>query len=151
MNGSDCSDESESDDEDDLDAEERADLAHGYEPPHPPVAASEDAPMPEPNTDNIPVPAHEIRMAAEDRFHHKPIVVRYPGSTAGKPISTTRNLTSEKAYGSTLKDCPSSNLYAPFTLKMDWEVAKWAKLRGAGSTAFSDLLNIEGVCTNWPS
>ncbi|KAJ7602632.1 hypothetical protein B0H17DRAFT_1342294 [Mycena rosella] len=28
---------------------------------------------------------------------------------------------------------------------MDWEVARWAKLRGAGSTAFSDLLNVEGV------
>ncbi|KAJ7933521.1 hypothetical protein B0H13DRAFT_1856028 [Mycena leptocephala] len=133
MSGSDRSDESESDDEDDLDVEERADLA-----------ASEDAPMPEPDTDNIP-PAREIRMAAEDRFHHKPIVVKYPGNTAGKPISTTRNPTSEKAYESPLKDCTSSNPYAPLTSKMDWEVAKWAKLRGAGSTAFSDLLNIEGI------
>jgi hypothetical protein len=143
MSGSD-----ESDEEDDIDAEERADLTHGYEPPRPPVAASEDAPMPEPGTDNIPAPAREIRKAAEDRFHHKPIVVKYPGNLAGKPISTTRNPTSEKAYESALKDGTSSNPYAPFTSKMDWEVAKWAKLRGAGSTAFSDLLNIEGVCTN---
>ncbi|KAG2053153.1 hypothetical protein BDR06DRAFT_914253 [Suillus hirtellus] len=29
---------------------------------------------------------------------------------------------------------------------MDWEVAQWAKLRGPGSTAFTDLLMIEGVC-----
>ena len=28
---------------------------------------------------------------------------------------------------------------------MDWEIAKWAKLPGAGSTAFPDLLAIEGV------
>ncbi|KAJ3797272.1 hypothetical protein GGU11DRAFT_816582 [Lentinula aff. detonsa] len=28
---------------------------------------------------------------------------------------------------------------------MDWELAHWAKLRGAGSTAFSDLLAIDGV------
>ncbi|KAJ7789675.1 hypothetical protein B0H14DRAFT_3502730 [Mycena olivaceomarginata] len=28
---------------------------------------------------------------------------------------------------------------------MDWEVARWAKLRGSGSTAFTDLLHIEGV------
>ncbi|KAJ7796041.1 hypothetical protein B0H13DRAFT_2392831 [Mycena leptocephala] len=141
------SDRSESDDEDDedLDAEERADLAQGYEPPRPPVAASEDAPMPEPDTDNIPAPTREIRMATEDRFNHKPIVVKYHGNTARKPISTTRSPTSEKAYESTLKDCTSSNPYAPFTSKIDWEVAKWAKLRGAGSTAFSDLLNIEGV------
>ncbi|KAI0827979.1 hypothetical protein BC628DRAFT_1303926, partial [Trametes gibbosa] len=37
------------------------------------------------------------------------------------------------------------NLYAPFTSKMDWEVARWAKLRGAGSTSFNDLTKIEGV------
>ncbi|KAJ7834648.1 hypothetical protein B0H14DRAFT_3461949 [Mycena olivaceomarginata] len=135
MSGSD-----ESNEEDDLDAEERADLTHGYEPPRPLVAASEDAPMPEPGTDNIPAPAREIRKAAEDRFHHKPIVVKYPGNMAGKPISTTRDPTSEKAYESALKDGTSSNPYAPFTSKMDWEVAKWAKLRGACSTAFSDLM-----------
>ncbi|KAH7872867.1 uncharacterized protein C8R40DRAFT_1150820 [Lentinula edodes] len=28
---------------------------------------------------------------------------------------------------------------------MDWEVAKWAKTRGTGSTAFSDLLAVDGV------
>ena len=28
---------------------------------------------------------------------------------------------------------------------MDWEIAKLAKLWGTGSTAFSDLLAIEGV------
>ncbi|KAJ6554870.1 hypothetical protein B0H19DRAFT_1072211 [Mycena capillaripes] len=28
---------------------------------------------------------------------------------------------------------------------MDWEVARWVKLRGSGSTAFTDLLKIEGV------
>ncbi|PPQ81967.1 hypothetical protein CVT26_004198 [Gymnopilus dilepis] len=28
----------------------------------------------------------------------------------------------------------------------DWKVAQWAKLRGVGSTAFSDLLAIDGVC-----
>ncbi|KAG1810188.1 uncharacterized protein HD556DRAFT_1428325 [Suillus plorans] len=40
---------------------------------------------------------------------------------------------------------PPENLYHPFTSKMDWEVARWAKLRGVSSTAFSDLLAIEGV------
>ncbi|THU75106.1 hypothetical protein K435DRAFT_591247, partial [Dendrothele bispora CBS 962.96] len=35
--------------------------------------------------------------------------------------------------------------WAPFNSRMDWEVARWAKLRGTGSTAFSDLLDIEGV------
>lgn len=38
-----------------------------------------------------------------------------------------------------------SNMWAPFASEVDWKIAKWAKLRGAGSTAFSDLLAIDGV------
>ncbi|THU82094.1 hypothetical protein K435DRAFT_831729 [Dendrothele bispora CBS 962.96] len=37
------------------------------------------------------------------------------------------------------------NKWAPFTSRMEWEVAKWAKMRGTGSTAFDDLLAIQGV------
>ncbi|KAG2365018.1 hypothetical protein BDR07DRAFT_1470591 [Suillus spraguei] len=39
----------------------------------------------------------------------------------------------------------SENPYSPFSSRMDWEIAQWAKLRGPSSTAFSDLLSIEGV------
>ncbi|KAJ7862154.1 hypothetical protein B0H14DRAFT_2349685, partial [Mycena olivaceomarginata] len=35
--------------------------------------------------------------------------------------------------------------WAPFSSQVDWEVAKWAKLRGSTSTTFTDLLAIEGV------
>ncbi|KAJ3806989.1 hypothetical protein F5876DRAFT_90804 [Lentinula aff. lateritia] len=38
-----------------------------------------------------------------------------------------------------------SNTWAPFASRTDWEVAHWAKMRGSGSTAFSDLLVIDGV------
>ncbi|PPQ76921.1 hypothetical protein CVT26_001382 [Gymnopilus dilepis] len=38
-----------------------------------------------------------------------------------------------------------NNPYAPFQSRLDWEIAKWAKLRGPGSTAFTDLLAIEGI------
>jgi hypothetical protein len=44
-----------------------------------------------------------------------------------------------------------ANPWAPFSSRIDWEIAKWAKLRGAGSTAFSDLLAIEGVRTSFNS
>ncbi|KAJ7451993.1 hypothetical protein FB451DRAFT_1524612 [Mycena latifolia] len=145
LSDSDESDQGNEQDASDLDAEE-ADLGPGYEPSRPPA---QDAPMPtfdiEEDTPASTVPAREARKAAEDRFHHKPIVEKYPGGLAGKPISTRRDQTSEKAYESSLKDSAVSNPYAPFTSKMDWEVARWAKTRGAGSTAFSDLLNIEGV------
>ncbi|KAJ3562007.1 hypothetical protein NP233_g9840 [Leucocoprinus birnbaumii] len=40
---------------------------------------------------------------------------------------------------------PGGNPFHPFKSKVDWEMARWAKLRGPGSTAFSELLAIEGV------
>ncbi|KAH7877289.1 uncharacterized protein C8R40DRAFT_1040909 [Lentinula edodes] len=39
-----------------------------------------------------------------------------------------------------------SNCWAPFTSRIDWEIARWAKIRGPSSTAFSELLEIKGVC-----
>jgi hypothetical protein len=35
--------------------------------------------------------------------------------------------------------------WAPFSSRLEWEVACWAKLRGPGSTALSELLQINGV------
>ncbi|KAJ3818442.1 hypothetical protein F5880DRAFT_1491390 [Lentinula raphanica] len=37
------------------------------------------------------------------------------------------------------------NVWSPFISRIDWEVARWAKLRGTGSTAFTELLAIKGV------
>lgn len=38
------------------------------------------------------------------------------------------------------------NKWAPFSTSMEWEIARWAKLRGPSSTALSELLKIDGVC-----
>ncbi|KAH7917158.1 hypothetical protein BV22DRAFT_1026893, partial [Leucogyrophana mollusca] len=35
--------------------------------------------------------------------------------------------------------------WAPFSSQTDWDIARWAKLRGPSSTAFSELLAIPGV------
>ncbi|KAJ7108928.1 hypothetical protein C8R43DRAFT_1091820 [Mycena crocata] len=132
-----------------LDAQDCADLGQGYEPSRP-TARDEDLPMPGPDshsptpTPTLPAPTRETRKAAEDRFHHKPVIEKF-GGLAGKPIPESQKQTSEKAYGTALKGGTTSNPYAPFTSKMDWEIARWAKLRGTGSTAFTDLLNVEGV------
>ncbi|KAF7366470.1 hypothetical protein MSAN_00904000 [Mycena sanguinolenta] len=88
-------------------------------------------------------PARERRKIAEDRFHKAPVVVKYPSDRAGEEISDQHSLSSEQRYSNALGK--SSNIYTPFTSKMDWEFARWAKLRGSGSTAFTDLLKIEGV------
>jgi hypothetical protein len=40
---------------------------------------------------------------------------------------------------------PPSNPYSPFSSQTDWELAKWAKLRGPGSTAFTELMGVTNV------
>ena len=40
----------------------------------------------------------------------------------------------------------SDNIYAPFASDIDWDVAKWVKLRGPSSTAATELLEIPEVC-----
>ncbi|THU75130.1 hypothetical protein K435DRAFT_707628, partial [Dendrothele bispora CBS 962.96] len=40
--------------------------------------------------------------------------------------------------------------WAPFTSEIDWRVAKWAKMRGASSSAFTELLAIDGVSCGSP-
>ena len=37
------------------------------------------------------------------------------------------------------------SLWAPFQSRLDWDVARWAKLSGQTSTAMSELLAIPGV------
>ncbi|KAJ6599450.1 hypothetical protein B0H10DRAFT_1959125 [Mycena sp. CBHHK59/15] len=37
------------------------------------------------------------------------------------------------------------NIWAPFASKLEWELARLAKLRGPGSTAFTDLLKITSI------
>ena len=78
----------------------------------------------------------------------KPVVVQhfkdqFQDSKAGEPIrihAQSRSKTHQS--GSVDSD---TNPYAPFVDRINWEIAKWAKLRGPSSTAFSELLNINGV------
>jgi hypothetical protein len=83
----------------------------------------------------------EIQERAQGQ--HGCVIVPYPESRAGQPISN--NHTANVAYGAHLSNADEENTYHPFASKMDWEVARWAKLRGLSSTALSDLLAIEGV------
>ena len=63
---------------------------------------------------------------------------QYPDSGAGKPMSDSEP---HHIYSATASD----NAYSPFKDRMNWEIARWAKLRGPGSTACSELLSIPGV------
>lgn len=55
----------------------------------------------------------------------------------------SRGQTADDRYSNALRS--NINPWAPFTSEIDWKVTRWAKLRGPGSTAFSELLAIVGV------
>ena len=69
---------------------------------------------------------------------------KHPSAQAGQPL--TRQESRDDVYGATLGG--GDNPWAPLNSKKDWEISRWAKLRGAGSTAFSELLAVNGVHFN---
>jgi hypothetical protein len=78
----------------------------------------------------------------------EPVKVLFPGRRAGEVVS--EGIPTMKEYENNLGG-PTSNLYAPFNSEIDWELAKWARLRGPSATSFTELLQINGVCHSWHS
>ncbi|KAG2085840.1 hypothetical protein BD769DRAFT_1374013 [Suillus cothurnatus] len=70
-------------------------------------------------------------------------IVPYPDSQAGKLITRAEVQDANTTYGFSIGN--AENPYSPFSSRMDWEIAQWAKLCGPSSTAFSDLLSIRGI------
>ncbi|KAJ7136421.1 hypothetical protein C8R43DRAFT_1089450 [Mycena crocata] len=93
----------------DNEAAAQAQFAEGWEPPRAPTAPQGDAEM--------------RRTIAEDGFHQKPVVVKFPGGRAGEAISEKRAASREEQYSSVLGK--SNNPYAPFASKMDWDIARF--------------------------
>jgi hypothetical protein len=88
--------------------------------------------------------SQEARLAAEDAFRKHPVIEKYPDRRAGAPVSHDRMASRNESYAKSVNN-NVHNPWAPFSSQTDWEVAQWAKLRGPGSTAMSDLLKIDGV------
>jgi hypothetical protein len=90
-------------------------------------------------------PDPSSRSTAHDALRQPPHIQHfndiYLRARAGTCIGSVPNR--NDSYQSRLRD--DKNLWAPFSSQIDWEIARWAKLRGPSSTAFSDLLAIEGV------
>ncbi|TFK58396.1 hypothetical protein BDN72DRAFT_906777 [Pluteus cervinus] len=70
------------------------------------------------------------------------VVDKYPDDAAGKPVPAPPGSGSANAGNDR-----ENNPWAPFKNQVEWEIARWAKLRGPTSTAFSELLNIVGQGT----
>ncbi|KAG2148846.1 hypothetical protein DEU56DRAFT_909161 [Suillus clintonianus] len=82
---------------------------------------------------------------AHAQGQHGCVVVAYPDPRAGRIINQANCRAANVEYGAHLSNAERDNVYHPFASKMDWEVARWAKLRGLSSTSLSDLLAIQGV------
>ncbi|KAF8816261.1 hypothetical protein BYT27DRAFT_7221500 [Phlegmacium glaucopus] len=89
----------------------------------------------EPPRDGAPH-GYGVKPAVRIRYNDK-----HPSAWAGQPL--THEESRDLGYGAALGG--GDNPCAPFNSKKDWEIARWAKLRGVGTTAFSDLLAIDGA------
>ena len=85
-----------------------------------------------------------ISIESHNHLETPPVYVKKFGGQAGQPIHTSDN-GGYSNYVEQLETGNQENIWAPFASRMEWEVAQWAKLRGPGSTSFSELLEIEGV------
>jgi hypothetical protein len=73
------------------------------------------------------------------------IVEHFPFGEPGAPVPG-------RAQGPTAFDSQQARFtdspWAPFRSQLDWDIARWAKLRGPTSTALSELLAVQGVCAS---
>ncbi|KAG2078736.1 hypothetical protein BDR04DRAFT_1124421 [Suillus decipiens] len=98
---------------------------------------------------------------AELPLHQDPYIVTFPLRSAGAVIESNPGSDSDNSksdldesmmatgkhgYHAYCDKLGNKSIWAPFTSRIDYKVAHWAKLRGQGSTAFSELLDIDGVC-----
>jgi len=72
-----------------------------------------------------------------------PFVEHFLSTLAGAPISNM----SQSVLG--LQDgLHTENIWYPFQSKRNWEFVQWSKNQGPGSTAVTELLVINGVCSS---
>ena len=83
----------------------------------------------------------ELDFTEHDTEAHE--IEHFPGMKAGAPIATPT--THKPTYTKYQEKLNGDSVYAPFASKLDWEVARWAKLRGPSSSSLDELFQIEGV------
>lgn len=88
-----------------------------------------------------------LRGGAEIQLQKKPFIVKFTKGKAGAVYSQD-GIDLNTEYMTSLG--VSDNPYWPFKSKMEWEIASWAKTRGPSSTAFTELMKIEGVSSHCP-
>ena len=136
------SDDNDNDNNNDEIATHIAQYENGLEPPHctrPPSKMADPAALDQemgskheiPTADNDMLWNTSCREAKLD-LENCPFVTPYPGGMAGA-VHSKANMGENQKYEHQMGEESQENLYAPFTLKLDWEVAKCAKMRGLHS------------------
>ncbi|KAG7094449.1 hypothetical protein E1B28_008045 [Marasmius oreades] len=83
------------------------------------------------------------RQAIDERLRKEIFVEKFPSTLARAAVHQRCN--GDTYYGANVAGS-TENPYAPCTSKLEWEFVRWAKLRGPGATALTELLQIEGFC-----
>ena len=115
------------------------------EPPRPPVNVMinpnhmEDLPQTQ-----TPQRAFRLRGGYEQPLTNEPFVVKFPGRAGSHTVVNNADLDADTDQDHASVD-GRDNIFAPFLSEREWEIARWAKLRGPGSTAFTELMSIGGV------
>ena len=102
----------------------------------------EDDPEDDPENEEVPQ-ALGGRQAVEDALRRHVYVESFPIQSAGTRVRTQEQNT-HTTYGQNVQNS-TNNPYAPFTTRINWEFAKWAKLDGPGANSLNKLLAIPGV------
>jgi hypothetical protein len=76
------------------------------------------------------------------------VIDKFPFGSPGMPIpGMLQGSSAYKTLQSTHVDADTS--WAPFSSQLDWEIARWAKMRSQSSTAVTELLAIPEVCSSY--
>ncbi|KAH9020914.1 hypothetical protein EDB84DRAFT_1441645 [Lactarius hengduanensis] len=134
----------EEEDEDEDEDEEGALLAedeYRLEPPRPLAPQAVETRANPNQKEDLPPESSAFRLRGgyEQPLKNDPFVDKFPGiAGCSHTVNDNADMDAAPALG-------TNNPFAPFSSKMEWEIARWAKLRGPGSTAFNELMSIEGV------
>ena len=92
--------------------------------------------LPEPET-----PDEVIQPDTGSSGSQQPLIIdAFPFGNPGMPIDGPDSPTDD-----TSQMDPNGTSWAPFCSQLDWEFARWAKLRGVSSSALNELLSLPQV------
>ena len=128
----------------DLDSDEEEESADSLEPSQIPRTSESTPIIEEAESSGTPTSgASRMQGGAETKLKKKPYVVKFNKGKAGETYTNPDCVDQNTAYSSQIGN--QENPFNPFRSKVEWEFVLWAKTQGPSSTAFMELMSIEGV------